>query len=119
MAARKEGQKVIFQVGRLSPVTTSPSLHVVVRVDSKLLKAVTVFAVHQRLYPQIYLNKDRKASEALLEKVTKLGAAGIMFTVDAAYRSKRTRDVRAKSHVAVSTTYGVHRPVLWMSTLSF
>jgi hypothetical protein len=25
-----------------------------------------------------------------------------MFTVDAAYRSKRTRDVRAKSHVAVS-----------------
>lgn len=31
-----------------------------------------------------------------------MGAAGIMFTVDAAYRSKRTRDVRAKSHVAVS-----------------
>jgi L-lactate dehydrogenase (cytochrome) len=51
---------------------------------------------------QIYLNKDRKASEALLQKVERLGAAAVMFTVDAAYRSKRTRDVRAKSHVAVS-----------------
>ncbi|RSH80772.1 Cytochrome b2, mitochondrial precursor [Saitozyma podzolica] len=61
MAARKDGQKVIFQ---------------------------------------IYLNKDRKASEALLQKVERLGAAAVMFTVDAAYRSKRTRDVRAKSHVA-------------------
>ncbi|CAD6567280.1 MAG: Cytochrome b2, mitochondrial precursor [Tremellales sp. Tagirdzhanova-0007] len=58
MEARKEGQKVIFQ---------------------------------------IYLNKDRKASEALLEKVTKLGASAIMFTVDAAWRSKRTRDVRGKT----------------------
>lgn len=58
------------------------------------------------LIPQIYLNKDRKASEALLEKVTNYGAAAVMFTVDAAYRSKRTRDVRAKSHVAVSYTHG-------------
>lgn len=48
---------------------------------------------------QIYLNKDRKASEALLKKVTDLGAAAVMFTVDAAYRSKRTMDVRAKSVV--------------------
>ena len=63
MAARKEGQKVMFQ---------------------------------------IYLNKDRKASEALLKKVTDLGAAAIIFTVDAAYRSKRTRDVRAKTRNRVS-----------------
>ena len=52
-------------------------------------------------FPQIYINKDRKASEALLKKVTDLGAAAIIFTVDAAYQSKRTRDVRAKLAVEV------------------
>ena len=51
------------------------------------------------------MNKDRKASEVLLEKVTKLGAAAIMFTVDSAWKSKRTRDVRAKSSTQVSTFY--------------
>lgn len=51
---------------------------------------------------QIYLNKDRKASEVLLEKVTKLGAAAVIFTVDTAWKSKRTRDVRAKTTVQVS-----------------
>lgn len=50
---------------------------------------------------QIYLNKDRSQSEKLLEKVTKLGASAIMFTVDTPYRSKRTRDVRAKTTVQV------------------
>ncbi|WVQ83117.1 hypothetical protein IAT38_005255 [Cryptococcus sp. DSM 104549] len=49
---------------------------------------------------QIYLNKDRAASIALLEKVNRLGADAIIFTVDTAWRSKRTRDVRAKAHVA-------------------
>lgn len=48
---------------------------------------------------QIYLNKDRSQSEKLLAKVTNLGAAAIMFTVDTPYRSKRTRDVRAKTTV--------------------
>ncbi|WWD17560.1 hypothetical protein CI109_102001 [Kwoniella shandongensis] len=61
MAARKEGQEVMFQ---------------------------------------IYLNKDRSASVALLEKVTRLGASAIIFTVDTPWRSKRTRDVRAKAQVA-------------------
>ncbi|KIR68597.1 L-mandelate dehydrogenase [Cryptococcus bacillisporus CA1873] len=49
---------------------------------------------------QIYLNKDRAASVALLKKVTALGANAIIFTVDTAWRSKRTMDVRAKAHVA-------------------
>ncbi|OCF40439.1 L-mandelate dehydrogenase [Kwoniella heveanensis CBS 569] len=49
---------------------------------------------------QIYLNKDRQASITLLEKVTKLGASAIIFTVDTPWRSKRTRDVRAKTQVA-------------------
>lgn len=50
---------------------------------------------------QIYLNKDRAASVALLKKVTGLGANAIIFTVDTAWRSKRTMDVRAKAHVAL------------------
>ena len=50
----------------------------------------------QKVMFQIYLNKDRSASETLLKKVTDLGAAAIIFTVDTPYRSKRTMDVRAK-----------------------
>lgn len=53
----------------------------------------------QKVFFQIYLNKDRKASEALLKKVEDYGAAAVIFTVDAVYRSKRTMDVRSKSVV--------------------
>ncbi|WVF71747.1 hypothetical protein IAT40_006555 [Kwoniella sp. CBS 6097] len=55
---------------------------------------------------QIYLNKDRQASITLLDKVTKLGASAIIFTVDTAWRSKRTRDVRAKTQVAPPPSNG-------------
>ena len=51
----------------------------------------------QQVWFQIYLNRDRKASEVLLKKVTDLGAAAVIFTVDTAWKSKRTRDVRAKT----------------------
>jgi len=71
-------------------------------LPSFLSPFLTIYDVRQLISHQIYLNKDRKASEALLEKVTKLGASAIMFTVDAAWRSKRTRDVRAKTAVQVS-----------------
>ncbi|WWC89600.1 uncharacterized protein L201_004525 [Kwoniella dendrophila CBS 6074] len=54
----------------------------------------------QQVMFQIYLNKDRKVSEKLLEKVTQLGASAIIFTVDTPWRSKRTRDVRSKVAVA-------------------
>ena len=50
----------------------------------------------QKVMFQIYLNKDRSASETLLKKVTDVGASAIIFTVDTPYRSKRTMDVRAK-----------------------
>lgn len=54
----------------------------------------------QKVWFQIYLNRDRAASEKLLKKVTDLGAAAIIFTVDVAWQSKRTRDRRLKAHVA-------------------
>ncbi|KLT43318.1 mitochondrial fmn-dependent dehydrogenase [Cutaneotrichosporon oleaginosum] len=60
----------------------------------------------QNVWFQIYLNRDRAASERLLEKVTALGAAAVIFTVDVAWQSKRTRDVRGKAAVAapIATT---------------
>nr|ODN93938.1 L-mandelate dehydrogenase [Cryptococcus depauperatus CBS 7841] len=48
---------------------------------------------------QIYLNKDRSVSIALLKKVTSLGVNAIIFTVDNPWPSKKTRDVRAKARV--------------------
>ncbi|KAL5383685.1 hypothetical protein DPSP01_005790 [Paraphaeosphaeria sporulosa] len=50
----------------------------------------------QPLIFQIYLNKDRSASSALIQRVTRLGASAIILTVDVCWQSKRTLDVRAK-----------------------
>lgn len=59
----------------------------------------------QPLVFQLYLNKDRSASSALVERVTQLGASAIILTVDVCWQSKRTLDVRQKlqeaSHVPV------------------
>ncbi|GAD97197.1 hypothetical protein CNBD2850 [Paecilomyces variotii No. 5] len=52
---------------------------------------------NQPLVFQLYLNKDRAASEALIRKVEMLGAKAIVFTVDVSWESKRTLDVRAKT----------------------
>ncbi|KAL4874295.1 L-mandelate dehydrogenase [Aspergillus karnatakaensis] len=57
----------------------------------------------QPLMFQLYLNKDRKASADLLRKVEKLGAKAIVFTVDVAWESKRTLDVRAKAGPILGT----------------
>ncbi|KAI4595221.1 Cytochrome b2, mitochondrial precursor [Pestalotiopsis sp. 9143b] len=45
----------------------------------------------------LYLNKDRSVSKSLMEKVERLGAKAIMFTVDVCWQSKRTMDVRSKA----------------------
>ena len=50
----------------------------------------------QPLIFQLYLNKDRSASSALVERVTQLGANAIILTVDVCWQSKRTLDVREK-----------------------
>jgi hypothetical protein len=48
---------------------------------------------------KLYLNKDRQKSEELLQKVERLGASAIVFTVDVMMQTKRTLDVRTK-HLA-------------------
>ncbi|KAJ4356370.1 uncharacterized protein N0V89_004403 [Didymosphaeria variabile] len=50
----------------------------------------------QPLVFQLYLNKDRSASSALIKRVTQLGASAIILTVDVCWQSKRTLDVRGR-----------------------
>ncbi|KAF1930591.1 uncharacterized protein M421DRAFT_377288 [Didymella exigua CBS 183.55] len=57
----------------------------------------------QPLIFQLYLNKDRSESSALVERVTKLGASAIILTVDVCWQSKRTLDVREKLREASDT----------------
>ena len=53
-------------------------------------------AAGQALVFQLYLNKDRAASERLVRKVEAQGFRAIMVTVDAAVPGKRELDQRAK-----------------------
>jgi L-lactate dehydrogenase (cytochrome) len=54
----------------------------------------------QKLWFQLYFNKDRKATERLLEKVVKSGAfSAIFITVDAPILGKREKDERLKQAV--------------------
>lgn len=45
---------------------------------------------------QLYVNKDRAASERILRKVESKGVSAVMLTVDAPVMGKRERDMRAK-----------------------
>ncbi|CAO1637673.1 unnamed protein product [Sympodiomycopsis kandeliae] len=50
----------------------------------------------QPIIYQLYINKDRSASERILQKVESRGCTAVMLTVDAAVMGKRERDMRAK-----------------------
>ncbi|KAJ5730824.1 uncharacterized protein N7483_005332 [Penicillium malachiteum] len=54
----------------------------------------------QNLMFQLYLNKDRSESGKLIRKVEKLGAKAIVFTVDVAWESKKTLEMRSKAVTA-------------------
>lgn len=45
---------------------------------------------------QLYVNKDRKASEALLKDAEKNGIKGVWFTIDGPVQGKREGDERVK-----------------------
>ncbi|KAH8894601.1 L-mandelate dehydrogenase [Thozetella sp. PMI_491] len=66
----------------------------------------------QHLIYQLYLNKNRSASEKLIRKVEQLGAKAIIFTVDISGDSKRTLDERSKSHSRppIETSNGTSAP---------
>ena len=53
-------------------------------------------ASEQKLIFQLYVNKDRALSEALVKRIAKEGFAALMFTVDAAVPGKRELDQRSK-----------------------
>ena len=59
----------------------------------------------QPIFYQLYVNRDRKASERILQKVEERGVNAVFLTVDAAVMGKRERDMRAKGE-AVETGGG-------------
>lgn len=61
---------------------------------------LTAKAPEQKLIFQLYVNKDRAASEALVKRLAKEGFAALMFTVDAAVPGKRELDQRSKGEFA-------------------
>jgi L-lactate dehydrogenase (cytochrome) len=64
---------------------------------------------NQKLWFQLYVNKDRKATQRLLKRVVDSGAfAGLFITVDAPVLGKREKDERLKASVmpVLSATSG-------------
>ncbi|CCM00779.1 uncharacterized protein FIBRA_02821 [Fibroporia radiculosa] len=59
-------------------------------------ECVSVKLPRQDLIFQLYMNKDRSASDVLIKKVESQGFKAIMLTVDAAVPGKRELDQRAK-----------------------
>jgi L-lactate dehydrogenase (cytochrome) len=54
---------------------------------------------------QLYMNRERDQSEALIKRVEREGFTAIMLTVDAAVPGKREKDQRAKGNFSgVSTS---------------
>jgi L-lactate dehydrogenase (cytochrome) len=54
---------------------------------------------HQPVFYQMYVNKDRSASERILEKIQEKGVSALILTVDAPVMGKRERDMRIKGEV--------------------
>ena len=52
---------------------------------------------------QLYVNKERSKSEALLQRVRKLGISTVMVTVDGPWPGKREADERVKADESLST----------------
>ncbi|PWZ02914.1 hypothetical protein BCV70DRAFT_154001 [Testicularia cyperi] len=50
----------------------------------------------QAVIYQLYVNKDRAASERIMKKVQERGCSAVMLTVDAPVMGKRERDMRTK-----------------------
>jgi L-lactate dehydrogenase (cytochrome) len=60
---------------------------------------MSVKGADQSLIFQLYMNKDRKASEKLIKSLESRGFSAIMLTVDAAVAGKRELDQRAKGDI--------------------
>lgn len=61
----------------------------------------------QVLFFQLYVNRSRSKSEALLARVEKLEFKAVVLTVDAPVGGKRTRDEKAKAVELAEDDFGV------------
>jgi len=67
--------------------------------DSLSLAAISLLTSHLALMYQLYVNRDRSASEKILRHVEASGMNAVMLTVDAPVMGKRERDMRCKGEV--------------------
>lgn len=67
------------------------------------IKDIVATAPHHPPFFQLYVNKNRAASEALLQQVDSLGIRTIFLTVDAPVAGKREADERVRADETMST----------------
>lgn len=65
-------------------------------------KIVSAAPANQPFFFQLYVNKDRNASEDLLRRVWELGIRTLIVTIDSPAVGKREADERVESEVAIS-----------------
>jgi 4-hydroxymandelate oxidase len=76
------------------------------------MEDVVAAAAPSKVWFQLYVFKDRAATQALVERAEKAGCAAIVVTVDAPYLGRRERDVRNRFglpegiHIANLTGFG-------------
>lgn len=69
-------------------------------------ESIVATAPHHPFFFQLYVNKNRAASEALLQKVYSLGIRTIFLTVDAPVSGKREADERMQVDEPLHTPMG-------------
>jgi L-lactate dehydrogenase (cytochrome) len=80
------------------PFHTDPSIQISTNA-SYTMSEITSSISHPESIPfffQLYVNKDRSASEALLKDAEKNGIKGVWFTIDGPVQGKREGDERVK-----------------------
>lgn len=83
-----------------------PSLLQVSTNASYPIEAIVAAAPHHPFFFQLYVNKNRAASEALLQQVYSLGIRTVFLTVDAAVAGKREADERVRADETLRTPMG-------------
>ncbi|PWN28703.1 hypothetical protein BDZ90DRAFT_245485 [Jaminaea rosea] len=94
-----EGEVNLTKAARSAGIVQGVSANASVSLDEIVAARETR---EQPLIYQLYINKDRRASEEILRKVEQDGFKAVMLTVDAPVMGKRELDMRAKGEIVSS-----------------
>lgn len=97
----REGEKDIARGCVPTRIPQCVSTNAAFPID-EIVAAVPKDANHPFFF-QLYVNKDRKKSEALLKHVQSLGVDTVFVTVDGPVPGKREADERVKAHEGISS----------------